>query len=95
MGISYFNCFQCDDILNDCSGGYQYCEQCWRNVCDDCNKEYKIMARKDYYEDYGYLCCAYCTRRRRIRTVTWEFDDKQYKSVDELRAEIEWKPSAP
>ena len=90
MGIDYFNCYECEDILNDCVGGYETCYRCERRVCDYCNKQYKILAKKDYYEDYGHLCCAYCMRKRPVKIMTRGLNEKQYKSIDELKAEVEW-----
>lgn len=69
MGIEYYTCFHCDDVLNDHDGFDDTCDSCGLTICYDCQVKLKIRAEakyksltfQPYFDEDNYLAkCPYC-----------------------------------
>lgn len=69
MGVDYFPCAGCQEIICDC-GEFYVCQICSDYFCPECYKK----LRKDGFEhsENGLQSCWFCTKDRQLRRVTNE-----------------------
>ncbi len=51
MGVDYYNCDECGEIFDDCSGMYNYCEECGKRLCFWCQVELNMRTEPEHFQD--------------------------------------------